>query len=99
MILHAILRIGIVRALNESAGKFFRAATQHRQNKPDNLSKKVAYSKIRNRYNQVPQDISNTNNPQKKCHLGTVSKYILLEGLNRFLGTKLTLSSDVDQDT
>ena len=26
-------------------------------------------------------------------------KYILLEGLNRFRGAYLTLSSDVDQDT
>ena len=32
-------------------------------------------------------------------HLGTVSKNILLEGLNRFNGANLTLSSDVDQDT
>ena len=29
-----ILRIGKIRALNESAGRLFRAATQHRQNKP-----------------------------------------------------------------
>ena len=28
-----------------------------------------------------------------------VSRNILLEGLNRFHGTNLTLSSDVDQDT
>ena len=28
-----------------------------------------------------------------------VSKNILLEGLNRFKGTNLNLSSDVDQDT
>ena len=31
--------------------------------------------------------------------LGTVSKTILLEGLNRLHGANLTLSSDVDQDT
>ena len=31
--------------------------------------------------------------------LGMVSKNILLEGLNRFHGANLTLSSDVDQDT
>ena len=39
-----------------------------------------------------------TNDPQKKNSLGTVSKNILLEGLKRFHGKKLTLSSDVDQD-
>ena len=39
------------------------------------------------------------NNPQKKYRLGTVSKNILLEGLNRFHSTNLTLSADVDQDT
>ena len=37
--------------------------------------------------------------PQKKYRLGTVSKIILLEGLNRFHGANLTLSSDVDQGT
>ena len=37
--------------------------------------------------------------PQKKYRLGTVSKNIILEGLNRFHGANLTLSSDVDQDT
>ena len=42
----------------------------------------------------------NINGPQKKYRLGTVSKNILLEGLqNRFHGANLTLSSDVDQDT
>ena len=41
----------------------------------------------------------NTNDPQKKYRLGTVSKNILLEGLNRFHGTNLTLSSNVDQGT
>ena len=40
MIVHAIPRIGIIRALNESAGRLFRAATQHRQNNSDNQSKK-----------------------------------------------------------
>ena len=39
------------------------------------------------------------NDPQKKYRIGTVSKIILLEGLNRFYGANLTLSSDVDQDT
>ena len=34
-----ILRIGKIRALNESAGRLFRAATQHRQNNSDNQSK------------------------------------------------------------
>ena len=32
-------------------------------------------------------------------HLGTISKTILLEGLNRFHDADLTLYSDVDQDT
>ena len=41
----------------------------------------------------------NTNDPQKKYRLGTVSKSILLEGLNRFHGADLTFSSDMDQDT
>ena len=41
----------------------------------------------------------NTNEPQKKYHLGTVGKNILLEGLNHFHGTNLTLDSDVDEDT
>ena len=39
------------------------------------------------------------NDPQKKYHLGTVSKNVLLEGLNLFHSANLTLSSDVDQDT
>ena len=41
----------------------------------------------------------NTNDPQKKYRLGTVSKNILLEGLNQFQGANLALNSDVDQDT
>ena len=41
----------------------------------------------------------NANDPQKKYHLETVSKNILLEGLNPFHGANLILSSDVDQDT
>ena len=45
------------------------------------------------------QDINNTNDPQKKYHLGMVSKNILLEDLNRFHGANLTLNSNVDQDT
>ena len=32
------------------------------------------------------QDRNNINDPQKKHRLGTASKYILLEGLNRFNG-------------
>ena len=40
MIEHTILRIGIVKALNESVGRLFWAATQHRQNISDNQSKK-----------------------------------------------------------
>ena len=35
--------------------------------------------------------------PQKKHHLGTVSKKKLLEVLNMFNGTNLILSSDVGQ--
>ena len=45
------------------------------------------------------QNINNTNDPQKKYRLGTVSKNILLEGINRFHGDNLTLNSDVDQGT
>ena len=41
----------------------------------------------------------NTNDPQKKYRLGTVSKNILLEGLNQFHGANLTLCSDVNEDT
>ena len=44
-------------------------------------------------------NINNTNDPQNKYRLGTVSKVILLQGLNQFHGANLTLSSDVDQDT
>ena len=40
MIVHAILRIGIIRALNESVGILFGADTRHRQNNSDNQSKK-----------------------------------------------------------
>ena len=36
---------------------------------------------------------------QKKYRIGTVSKNILLEDLNRFHSANHTLSSDVDQDT
>ena len=36
--------------------------------------------------------------PQKNHHFGRVSKNILLESLNRFHGTNLTLGSDVDKD-
>ena len=32
----------------------------------------------------IPEDINKINDPQKKYRLGTVSKNILLEGLNRF---------------
>ena len=33
-------------------------------------------------HKQEPRDIYNTNDPQKKYHLGTVSKDILMEGLS-----------------
>ena len=32
------------------------------------------------------RDINNTNDPQKKYRLGTISKNVLLEGLNQFHG-------------
>ena len=38
------------------------------------------------------------NDPQKKYRLGTVSKNILLEGLNKFHGANLALNSDVVED-
>ena len=38
------------------------------------------------------------NDPQKKYHLGTVSKNILLEGLKQLNGANLPLDSDVNQD-
>ena len=40
-----------------------------------------------------------TDDPQKKYRFGTVSKNILLEGLDRIHGANLTISSNVDQDT
>ena len=54
------------------------------------------------RESMTNKDRNNTNDPQKKYRLGTVSKFILLEGLNQFYGTNLAnlaLNSDVDQDT
>ena len=45
------------------------------------------------------QEINNTNDPKKKYSLETVSKIVLLEGLNQFHGANLTLISDVDPDT
>ena len=48
--------------------------------------------------NKVCGGYNNTNDPQKKYRLGTVSKNIWLEGLNQFHGASLTLSSDVDED-
>ena len=45
------------------------------------------------------KDITNTNDPQRKYRLRSVSKNILLQDLNRFHGTNRTHSSDVDQDT
>ena len=45
------------------------------------------------------QDMNNTNDLQKKYRLGTVSKNVLLEGLNQFHGANPALNSDVDQDT
>ena len=57
------------------------------------------YKAAMNRHKSMTtQDINSTNDPQKKYPLGTVSKNILLEGLNRFHGANVTLSSDVDQE-
>ena len=53
-IAHTIQRIGIIRALNESAGRPFRAATQHRQNNSDNQSKKEGIEKLQ-LHNQTSQ--------------------------------------------
>ena len=39
------------------------------------------------------------NDPQNKYRRGTVSKNILLEGLNQFHGANLILDSDVDKGT
>ena len=39
----------------------------------------------------------NTNDPQKQNLLGSVSKNILLEGLNKFHGASLALDSVVDE--
>ena len=50
-----------------------------------------------NRHESRTNTRHNTNDPQKYL-LGTVSKNILLEGLNQFHGANLTLNSDVDQD-
>ena len=46
------------------------------------------------RESMTTQCINNTNDPQKKYRLGTVSENIILEGLNRFHDVNLTLSSD-----
>ena len=44
---HTILRFGIIRALNESSGRLFRAATQHRQN---NSSEKIVSNQKKDAY-------------------------------------------------
>ena len=41
--------------------------------------------------NKQTQKINNINDPQKKSHLGTVSKNILLDGLNPFNGAPTSL--------
>ena len=51
------------------------------------------------RESMTTHDINNTNDPQKKHRLGTVSKTILRESLNQFNGASLALNSDLDQDT
>ena len=52
---------------------------------------------INGRKSMKTQDINNTKDLQKKYRLRMVSKNILLEGLNRFHGANLTLSSDMYQ--
>ena len=44
----------------------------------------------RARKHNKKQDRNDINDPQKKHHLGTVSKNILLDGLNRFHGANVT---------
>ena len=52
----------------------------------------------RNRQDSMAKtNINNKKDPQKKHGLGTVRK--LLECLNMFHGTNITLNSDVDQET
>ena len=41
-------------------------------------------------------DINNKNDPKNKQRLGIVSETILLEGLNEFHGTNLTLNVEVE---
>ena len=53
-IVHTILRIGIIRALNESAGKLFRAATQHRQN---NSSEKIVPNQKKDAYRSIKEKV------------------------------------------
>ena len=55
-------------------------------------------AKINRRTQRHNKHKTEKNDPQKKYHLGTVSKNILLEGLNQFHGTNLALNADVDQD-
>ena len=54
---------------------------------------------MKRRESMTDNQKTNTNDQQKKYRLGTVSKNILLEGLNRFHGANLILCSDVDQGT
>ena len=51
---------------------------------------------FRDRFDRVSKSMTD---PQKKYRFRTVSKNILQDGLKRFHGANLTLSSDVDQDT
>ena len=44
------------------------------------------------------RNINSEKDQQEKHHLGTISKRKLMESLNMFDGTSLTLISDVDQD-
>ena len=46
---------------------------------------------VTTRHKQTKQDRNSINDPQKKHCLGTVSKNILLEGLNRFNGAPTSL--------
>ena len=60
---------------------------------------KAQLIKFAQRHNKRHKTEKSITDQLKKYRLGTVSKSILLEALNRFQGTNLTLYSDDDQDT
>ena len=69
-IVHSILRIGIIRALNESAGK----GPPHGTDKTTLIIKVSKGAKIRNRYNQVPHLTQNTNGKLTNSQLDTINE-------------------------